>query len=206
VTLAKTLHDVLESFGVADKVRVTHSRGMGNRILTVPKVLCITCDNATNNLVMIRELEFELDGYDGEAGHAQCTTNLVAKSLLRAFEVRKGFPFDDDLLSADEQQLAQEIRDLSQVGNEDSEETHSGDDDDSSDDNVEGLEDEVERLTRDEQKELQKSIRPVQLALAKVRELLQCTSCDQYQSTDMQTELQNHQLHYQVAARVATNS
>ncbi|KAF8428853.1 hypothetical protein L210DRAFT_875408 [Boletus edulis BED1] len=120
------------------------------------KLLCITCDNASNNLAMIHALEFELPDYGGEAGHARCflhTTNLVAKSLLRVFEVRKGSGVaSGGGMSVDEERLALEICELN--------------------DDVDGLEDEMAMLSREEVKELQNAIRPVQLALAKVDGIL----------------------------------
>lgn len=181
------------------------------------KVLCITCDNASNNLVMIRELEFELDGYGGEAGHARCflhTTNLVAKSLLRAFEVKKGFRFEEreDELTADEERLSREIRELSSGGDDDDEvegvlpvDVEAGPDEATDDDDTEGLEDEAATLSHTERKELQRCIRPVQLALAKVNELLQRTSYDQTDPTDTKTKLQDHQFHHETVARVAAH-
>lgn len=120
---------------------------------------------------MIHELEFELPDYGGEAGHARCflhTTNLVAKSFLRAFEVRKGSGLaSDGGMSVDEERLALEICELSEREDDESDDVEN-EGDDTTDDDVDGLEDELARLSREEVKELQKSIRPVQLALAKV--------------------------------------
>ncbi|KAG2738580.1 hypothetical protein P692DRAFT_201663520, partial [Suillus brevipes Sb2] len=53
------------------------------------KVLCIACDNASNNNKMIDQLAVELPNYGGRAGHTRCflhTVNLVAKSVLREFD------------------------------------------------------------------------------------------------------------------------
>ncbi|KAG1852960.1 hypothetical protein C8R48DRAFT_563910, partial [Suillus tomentosus] len=53
------------------------------------KILAVTCDNASNNTVMIDELSTALPNFGGKASHTRCflhTVNLVAKSLLHEFE------------------------------------------------------------------------------------------------------------------------
>jgi uncharacterized Zn-finger protein len=65
----------------------------GNGSLTGTQILYITCDNATNNTVMVGDLAITLPEYGGEAGHAQCflhTTNLVAKSCSMCSKRRRG--------------------------------------------------------------------------------------------------------------------
>lgn len=50
------------------------------------------CDNATNNDVMIRELEILVPTFGGSANHTRCflhVVNLIAKMLIRQFDIRK---------------------------------------------------------------------------------------------------------------------
>ncbi|KAF8549482.1 hypothetical protein OG21DRAFT_1365844, partial [Imleria badia] len=69
------------------------------------QILCITCDNASSNTVMVDALSDQLPNYGGRAGHARCflhMTNLVAKSLLRASNVKRGNQLADVELRAEE--------------------------------------------------------------------------------------------------------
>jgi hypothetical protein len=65
----------------------------------------ITSDNASNNNVMVGGLEDLLPDFGGAASHTQCflhTVNLIAKSLLREFDVMKKADVretDDDVAS-----------------------------------------------------------------------------------------------------------
>ncbi|KAG1807537.1 hypothetical protein EV424DRAFT_1306685, partial [Suillus variegatus] len=52
-------------------------------------MLSVTCDNASNNNVMVDKLATLVPEFAGEASHTQCflhTVNLVAKSLIREFD------------------------------------------------------------------------------------------------------------------------
>jgi hypothetical protein len=114
---------------------------------------------------MVDALSEELPNYGGRAGHARCflhTTNLVAKSLLRAFDVKRGNQLADVELTGEEIRL---LRDMEEIA-----EAELDDDiaDNALDNNLDGLVDETDELSPDERKELRMSIRPVQLALAKV--------------------------------------
>ncbi|KAJ8596336.1 hypothetical protein M405DRAFT_726459, partial [Rhizopogon salebrosus TDB-379] len=49
------------------------------------QILSVTCDNALNNNVMVRELSYKVPAFGGVTSHTQCflhTVNLVAKSLI----------------------------------------------------------------------------------------------------------------------------
>ncbi|KAF9220057.1 hypothetical protein BS17DRAFT_648706, partial [Gyrodon lividus] len=51
-------------------------------------ILGITCDNASNNDVMIQELTVLAGGFSGLAAHTCCflhIINLISKSLLHQF-------------------------------------------------------------------------------------------------------------------------
>ena len=52
----------------------------------------MTCDNASNNDVMIEELQECIPEFAGSASHTHCflhIVNLIAKSLLRQFDAQK---------------------------------------------------------------------------------------------------------------------
>ena len=58
----------------------------------MPKILCITCDNASCNNRMVKELEFMLEDYVGEVGHAHCflhIVSIIAKTIIKQFDVRR---------------------------------------------------------------------------------------------------------------------
>jgi hypothetical protein len=128
---------------------------------------------------MIDELAVDLPGFGGRATHTRCflhTVNLVAKAVIREFDIKKkwsGASSNEDeevMLTAEEsrmkQQLAQlskdlEVEDYTTI-------TESGDND--LRDNTDGLVDENELLTANERRDLEITIRPVQLALVKVSE------------------------------------
>lgn len=138
---------------------------------------------------MLDELEIKVSDFERHASHTRCflhTVNLIAKSLLGAFERKKDQKefeltgWDD---SNDESGLARELEELSQGC--DDEETSDvlpdlpeNDelplDDDANEsqgptvDNVEGWVDEVEEMTDAERRQLKRAVRPVQLALMKV--------------------------------------
>ncbi|KAA1479016.1 hypothetical protein DENSPDRAFT_751612, partial [Dentipellis sp. KUC8613] len=55
-------------------------------------MLSVTCDNASANDVMVDELAELIDGFSGQVARTRCfahVVNLVAKSLLRQFDVPK---------------------------------------------------------------------------------------------------------------------
>jgi hypothetical protein len=63
------------------------------------KILFVTCDNASNNDTMVEELEDRLTKFSTVNG-TRCFThilNLVAKSLLKQFDVKPSKKKDNDL-------------------------------------------------------------------------------------------------------------
>ena len=63
-------------------------------------VLAVTCDNASNNTVIINKLSILVDTFAGTANHTHCflhVVNLVAKSLIQQFEVKKEVAQDNEL-------------------------------------------------------------------------------------------------------------
>ena len=87
--------------------------------------------------------------------------NLVAKSLLCQFDAKKEtIGRDAEMVAlADELVREEEMMDETEDNN---------DDDDIKADNEDGWVDELENMTENERIELEESIRPVKLALAKV--------------------------------------
>ncbi|EIW62755.1 uncharacterized protein TRAVEDRAFT_114619, partial [Trametes versicolor FP-101664 SS1] len=56
------------------------------------QALGLTCDNASNNDVMVDHLGYALPGFEGSVGRVRCfahVVNLVVKSLLTQFDVPK---------------------------------------------------------------------------------------------------------------------
>jgi hypothetical protein len=125
------------------------------------QILCVTCDNASNNDI-VRELSEKVPAFRGATTHTCCflhTVNVVAKSLIREFDIKK--------CDAD-----QALAEVDNVDDEESEDEEEVDDSDTADaelkDNDEGWVNEVELLEPDERKALEREIRPMKLALVKV--------------------------------------
>ena len=93
--------------------------------------------------------------------------NLVAKSLIRQFDVPKKIPneqpddADHELYDVAENLDFEETKATATHGNEQEE-------DDNDNDNIEGWVDEQDKLTAEEHEQLHASTRPFKLALAKV--------------------------------------
>ncbi len=95
------------------------------------QVLSITGDNASNNDSMIRYLGDTLHDFPGPANQTRCfvhTINLVAKSILKPFDIRKGKDIRalDDITHA----LADLAEGHEQTTGEDDEKEDKGDDED----------------------------------------------------------------------------
>jgi hypothetical protein len=108
---------------------------------------------------MIRELSSKVLEFGGSTTHTRCflhTVNLVAKSLIREFNVKK-----QEADQALAHSIDTELEELSAEMEEDAGVTDEIDNDD-------GFVDEVELLDEKERVALNKDIRPVKLALVKV--------------------------------------
>ena len=123
----------------------------------------MTCDNAKNNDAMIQELETLTPEFAGLASHTRCflhIVNLIAKSLLRQFDAKKAtFHGDGEMATLADELACEEARS-----------DRIEDDDDDEVDNEEGWINEMEDLTNNRRIELEESMRPVKLALAKVNQ------------------------------------
>ncbi|GLB35657.1 hypothetical protein LshimejAT787_0212220 [Lyophyllum shimeji] len=150
IVLAAAFAKTLDDFGIGEKV------------------LSITCDNASPNDTMIDELADLLPYFPGAAHRTRCfahIVNLVAKSLLRQFDVPKKKAQDAlDDAEKDLLTLAEGI-DLEDL------ETRTTAEGDLEKDNVEGWVDEVALLDEEEAEKLSESVRPVRLVLVKIRKL-----------------------------------
>lgn len=113
---------------------------------------------------MVEALSDKVPAFGGVTSHTRCflhTVNLVAKSLIREFDIKKR--------DADQALAGSEDDELDGLNKADEDEDE---EDDSSadlvDDNESGWVDEVELLPNDERDALERDIRPVKLALVKV--------------------------------------
>ncbi|PPQ83573.1 hypothetical protein CVT26_004003 [Gymnopilus dilepis] len=155
VNLAIAFANVLKDFGLSEKAY---------------QVLSITCDNATNNDVMISELEHLLTGFS-KVNHTRCflhVNNLVAQTFVRQFDAPKAVTITDpddpnhelyDLavnLDIEEKETEEALlKDLAEG------EVFERDD-------MDGWEDEMAALSQAEREVLLESLRPVKVLLAKV--------------------------------------
>jgi hypothetical protein len=123
---------------------------------------------------MIDELQKKLPEYGGRASHARCflhTTNLIAKSLISMFDIkkRKNDPWLEDPKSVDG--LEKEIEELGENMDQDEQamvaETEGSNINEAADD-TEGLVDIVEEMGPEERATHEGHIRPVTLVLVKV--------------------------------------
>ena len=115
---------------------------------------------------MVAELAELLKTFPGGANRTRCFThilNLIARSMIRQFDLPKSQA--DAALDATDQELADLAEELNgeEVDDRDLEV-----EDDTEDDDVEGWVDEYEQMTEEDREDLDESIRPVKLVLAKV--------------------------------------
>lgn len=139
------------------------------------QLLSVTCDNAANNNTMIEHLSTLVDNFPGAPNQTRCFThilNLVAKSVLRQFDVaKKSGPVDSEQLDEATKELAllaQEL-DLGPDGANDDENDDNDDegDEENDNDNDDGGDGE-DGMTEEELAELQASLVPIRLMLTKV--------------------------------------
>ena len=132
------------------------------------------CDNASNNDVMVTELSIQVPSFAGSASHTHCflhIVNLIAKSLLSQFDSKKTADNGDNKLrELAKECVEEEAAYLEQITSNmnDEEIDEESDEEIDVDDNDEGLVDEACELTDVQRIELDRSLRPVKLALVKV--------------------------------------
>jgi hypothetical protein len=133
------------------------------------KILSVTCDNASNNNKMVTEMEKLLTAFSS-MNHTQCFAhiiNLIAKSLLKQFDIRDDNERDKDL-DDDERSLLALAEDIEHEELTTAQEKDDDDGEIEEEDGLEGWVDEVEALSPTEQANLEESVRPVKRALVKV--------------------------------------
>ncbi|KAL0957210.1 hypothetical protein HGRIS_014896 [Hohenbuehelia grisea] len=148
LNLAVVFAGILDDYGIADKI------------------LSITCDNMSANDGMINELFKIVLWFEGQKDRVRCFAhiiNLVAKSLLKQFDVPKGK--EGDTMSDAEQQLAELAKDLDMEDLQTRLETSARENDD---DDVEGWVNEVEEMSEAKRKAHNANIQPVSLVIVKV--------------------------------------
>ena len=146
--------------------------------LTKCQILALTADNATNMDTLSDNLKEQVPSYS-RVNRTRCFThilNLVAKSLLRQFDVTpnsKGLNDDDgdarNELSAAEKELLDLANDINQEELTMAQQDNANDNEDGAEDDEDddGWVDEVEELSEEEREELKAHIRPVSRVLVK---------------------------------------
>ncbi len=138
------------------------------------QVMCVTCDNASNNDTMVEEMGRLLPFFEGQYHRVRCfahIVNLSAKSMLRQFDAKKATEVegeaDEDvraLLELAETMAEEDAAALAARREEDGEDAPFEDD--------EEWVDEIETLSAEERAEFLESVVPVKLVLVKVRGML----------------------------------
>ena len=125
---------------------------------------------------MIEELHTLVAEFAGSASHTHCflhIINLIAKSLIQQFDVKKKTAEVDSELAEMGKELNEDERLLDEVVHDDEDEDE-GKGEGEGERIEEGLTDEwideTEGLDREERIQLERSIRPVKLVLVKVRQ------------------------------------
>ena len=172
----------------------------------IRQILGVTCDNTSNNDVMVNHLAVLVPTFAGASDHTRCflhIINLVAKSLLHLFNIKKkdvdavlneaycdATDLDAEMDSDKDNPSHRDAANL-YADSETDEDNAKLDEYDEGDDgeavNDEGLVDEVDRMTAAECRELRESIQPLKLALVKVGNLVVCRPAAQPCSPDPQT-------------------
>jgi hypothetical protein len=136
----------------------------------------VTCDNASNNEKMAEKLEDLLPAF-ASSNRARCFThvlNLIAKSLLKQFDVAKKSESDDEL-NEEEAELLNLAMDLETEELTMAQESDGDDGEIQKDDDSEGWVDEVAALSPEEREMLEDDVRPVKMMLVKVSQRKQST-------------------------------
>ena len=134
---------------------------------------------------MIEHLATLVESFPGAANQTRCFThilNLVAKSILRQFDMAKKTDASPDLNDASDAlaslALELELEDSEVPPGDDVDENNKSDEEDEGeggngeDDNDEGLRDERDGMSEEDVAELEESIVPVRLMLTKVKMII----------------------------------
>lgn len=129
----------------------------------------MTCDNASNNNKMIDELHTLVAEFAGSPSHTRCflhIINLIAKTLINQFDAKKATVDVDGELAKLGKELNEDEHLLDEIVLDDEDE----DGEVEVEENTDKWVDEMEALNVEERIQLERSIRPVKLALVKVRQ------------------------------------
>jgi len=133
------------------------------------QILSVTCDNASNNDKMVEHLATLIDHFPGAANQTRCFShilNLAAKSILRQFDASKKNNAEDSEDVGEAANVLEELTrelELDEVTEDDDDEA--GEDLDNEDDEQPN---ELDGMSEGEALELERSLLPVRLMLAKV--------------------------------------
>ena len=188
VNLAETFAKVLREFGTEDKVSFNCYHKIMLKLTVFFQILSITRDNASNNDKMVEHLATLIENFPGAANQTRCFAhilNLVAKSILRQFDVKKKTaddePMDFDDAATALAELAEELDDGMEVLADDIAEELLDDDeivlaDEENqvigDDDEDGLGNECKGMSDEEVADLEESVVPIQLMLTKVNNII----------------------------------
>lgn len=132
--------------------------------------MAVTCDNASNNDRMIKEMGRRLAAFEGQYSHVRCfchIINLIAKAMLAQFDVRGADKPDEDA-DEDVRALLKLAEDLSVEEAETRRELEAENGEVDIEDDKEWV-DEVATMDDFERDEFEEEVRPVKMVLVKVR-------------------------------------
>ncbi|KAF5370312.1 hypothetical protein D9758_006880 [Tetrapyrgos nigripes] len=149
--LARAFGDMLVEFGIEHKL------------------LSVTCDNASNNDTMITSLAERIETFAGAPSRTRCfghIINLVAKSLLKPFDVSKAKAKEaadeiGDAMDVEVENIVDELAKLAEGIEEEDLQVQNENDGDV--DNSEDLVNELELMEEEEREELEGFIQPIRL-------------------------------------------
>ena len=140
------------------------------------QILGITCDNASNNDMMVEALATIMSHFSGEANHAQCLAhivNILAKIILRQFNIpkkknknKKDLP--EDRMAVDEDDDDQEEINEEMLYKEEWEMDDGDDEDDEDSERLQRDADIMEEVMEGEIDGVVRKVKPVRQALFKV--------------------------------------
>lgn len=138
------------------------------------QILSITCDNATNNDMMVDKLEGLVSGFDGATNRTRCFAhiiNLIAKTIIRQFDIPEAK--EDQLADAAMAELRVLANDMDMEDLLTQANRVYSDDEKDEDDDLDGWVDERSRLSVSDLEELEEDVQPIRKMLVKVR----CQRC-----------------------------
>lgn len=169
INLAIAFAEILETFGVKDKVRyVIWNKKSDKEYSPNGQILSITADNASNNDTMVDHLGEILDEFPGASNQTRCfahTISISAKAILKQFDIPKTKAGEH--LDQAAHALAELAKDLD-LDERVEQETQARNDNEDDDQPLDAWVDFREGMTAEQLKELDESVKPVRSMLVKV--------------------------------------